>query len=162
MANVAPCLLEASPPYPDGDLREGGVAIISLSAWPCARLIGMCPAAFQSVSGQCKVSWNDITYALTHRAKITKGAKGARICQHPEYDDLCMTHHGYAGCAGRDARCESSGGLMHVTPSTCGTRLLFMGNLLVSNAPSSSKAPKNTSQVFPTLCRCLSCAFMRV
>src|SRR5881398_2738733 len=86
-----------SPQYPDGDLLEGGVAIISLSARPYARLIGMCPAALQSVSSQCKASWNDIKYALTHRAKISKGAKGTRISQHPDHDDLCMAHNGYAG-----------------------------------------------------------------
>ena len=72
MANVAPWILEASPPYPDGDLLEGGVAIISLSARQGARLICICAAELQGVTGQCNVYWSDIKYALTDRADSVK------------------------------------------------------------------------------------------
>src|SRR5712664_4912287 len=51
MANFAPCILEASPQYPDGDLLEGGVAIIFLSARPCARLICICVAGLSERIG---------------------------------------------------------------------------------------------------------------
>ena len=162
MANFVPSILEASPTYHDVDLREGGVAIISLSERSCARLMCICEHGFRSVSGQDNVYGRDIKYTLANRIDIASGATWARIGQHPDHDDLCMAHYSDAGGAGRDALCESLGGIMHETPSTLGTRLLFMGNLLASSAPSSSEAPTNTSQVLPTPCRCLSRAFMRV
>lgn len=118
----------------------------------CATVLAVCAARLQSVSRLC------------HVQALMLGATWARVCQPPEHDDLCTAHHGNVGrtAQAREVFCESSSGVMHERPSTLGTRLLFMGNLRASNAPSSSKAPTNTSQVFPTPCRCLSWAFLLV
>ncbi len=118
----------------------------------CSTAFAVCAAQPQSVSRPC------------HVQAPMPGAPWARICQHPERDDLCTAHHGNVGrtAQAREVFCASSGGVMHETPSTRGTRLLFMGNLLASHAPASSEAPTNTSQVFPTPCRGISYAFMRV
>ena len=127
-----------------------GYCDISYAIGVAIHCLLFCAAQLQTVSHQCHVQ------ALRSRARV------ARTRSYPEHHDLCTASHGYAGGAGRDDLCVSSGGLMHETPSPLGTRLLFRGHLRASSAPSSSEAPTNTSQVLPTPCRCLSRALMRV
>src|SRR5882724_11948144 len=95
---------------------------ISYSIGVAIHRLLFCAAQLQTVSHQCHVQ------ALRSRARV------ARTRSYPEHHDLCTASHGYAGGAGRDDLCVSSGGPMHETPSILGTRLLFMGNRLASHA----------------------------